>query len=131
MPRGEGRSSVAFRSLHAPARLGRAARAGLLALGALASACGHADPPTTADLFKSTCAACHGDDGGGTARGRKLGVRDMRTADWQRATDAQLKGVILDGASIEGKAVMDGNKNDLEPAQIDALVGYVRAFAKK
>ena len=48
--------------------------------------------------YKKSCAMCHGPDGsGGTPMGKKLAVRDLRSADVQKQTDAQLTEVISKG----------------------------------
>src|SRR4051812_23015179 len=79
--------------------------------------------------WKSKCASCHGKDGKGhTDQGKKMGVADMSTAAWKKSkTDAQIRTAIADGAK-KGDAVMDGYKDKLDAAAIDALVKYVRAL---
>ena len=87
----------------------------------------------TVRLWKVKCASCHGADGKGkTETGEKLGIPDMTTADWQKkVTDAEAKTAILDGFKRpEKKEGMDAYKEKLEPAQVDALVEYVRALGK-
>src|SRR5262249_30760590 len=80
---------------------------------------------------KAKCASCHGADGKGhTDQGKKMKVEDMSKADWQKSrTDAQIKEAIENGAK-KGDAVMDGYKEKLDAASIDALVKYVRHFKK-
>ena len=45
---------------------------------------------SSADLFKSKCAGCHGADGTGSAMGKKMGAHDFTTADVQKMSDAEL-----------------------------------------
>ena len=80
-----------------------------------------------ASLFKSKCAMCHGPDGGGdTPTGKAMKVRDLRSADVQKQTDAELTGIITNG-----KNKMPAYKDKLDAAQIKQLVGFVRDLAKK
>ena len=87
----------------------------------------------TVRVWKAKCASCHGVDGKGkTETGTKLGIPDMTTGAWQqKVTDAQMKTSISDGLTRPGKTEgMDPYKEKLEPAQIDALIGYVRTLGK-
>lgn len=80
-----------------------------------------------ASLFKSKCAMCHGPDGGGdTPTGKAMKVRDLRSADVQKQTDAELTGIITNG-----KNKMPAYKGKIEDAQIKQLVAFVRDLAKK
>jgi cytochrome c553 len=81
--------------------------------------------------WKAKCASCHGADGKGhTDQGKKMQVEDMSKAAWQSArTDDQIKDAIENGAK-KGDAVMEGYKDKLDAASIDALVKYVRHFKK-
>jgi mono/diheme cytochrome c family protein len=75
--------------------------------------------------WKGKCAACHGADGKGqTDQGKKLGVKDYTSPEWQKSkTDDQLKKSIADG--VTG---MEGYKDKLDGAQIDGLVQFVRSM---
>jgi cytochrome c6 len=78
-------------------------------------------------LFKTHCAVCHGTDGSGdTAVGKSLKLRDMRSADVQKMTDAELTAIITNG-----KGGMPSYKDKLSGAQIKDLVGYIRELGKK
>jgi mono/diheme cytochrome c family protein len=84
--------------------------------------------------WKSKCASCHGADGAGqTDTGKKMGVRDYTSAEWQKSrTDAQLKEAILGGVNreVDGKKQeMDGYKGKLDE-QVDGLVALVRGLKK-
>jgi mono/diheme cytochrome c family protein len=77
-------------------------------------------------LFKAKCAVCHAADGGGnTAVGKGLKLRDLRSAEVQSQTDAQL-GTI----TTCGKGKMPAYEIKLSDEQIHALVSYMRKLAK-
>ena len=80
-----------------------------------------------ADLFKSKCAMCHGPDGAGkTVMGEKLKIPDLRSADVQKKSEAELKTLIA-----KGKDKMPAYGAKLSKEQIDKLVDYTRELAKK
>ncbi|HZR33645.1 MAG TPA: cytochrome c [Terriglobales bacterium] len=79
-----------------------------------------------ADLYKSKCAACHGVDGSGeTPAGKKLEVRDLRSADVQKQSDAELNAMIANG-----KKKMPAYSDKLSAQQIQDLVKYIRNLKK-
>jgi cytochrome c6 len=79
------------------------------------------------NLFKSKCASCHGPDGAGkTAMGTALKIRDLRSDDVQKQTDAELNRIIT-----KGKNKMPAYDGKLKKEQIEELVLYVRKLAKK
>jgi cytochrome c6 len=79
-----------------------------------------------ADLFKSKCAMCHGPDGKGeTAMGKKLGLRDLGSADVQKQSDADLTGTIT-----KGKNKMPAYDGKLSADQIGDLVKFIRTLKK-
>jgi mono/diheme cytochrome c family protein len=84
---------------------------------------------TTADgatLYKSKCAMCHSADGSGSSpMGRKLAVRDLRSAEVQGQSDAQLSAVIT-----RGKGKMPGYEKSLGADQIRELVAFIRQLAR-
>jgi mono/diheme cytochrome c family protein len=103
-------------------RTGFLAAAVLLLLGAPLHAQGDG-----AALFKTKCAACHGADGSGdTAMGKTLKIRDLRSADVQKQTDAQLTEI-----TTNGKGKMPAYKGKLTDEQIKQLVAVIRDLAKK
>lgn len=78
------------------------------------------------DLFKSKCAACHGPDGkGDTAMGKRMGLKDLGSAEVQGQSDADLNGIISNG-----KDKMPPYKGKLSDAQISSLVKYIRTLKK-
>lgn len=82
--------------------------------------------PDGAAIFKSKCAMCHGPDGAGqTTMGKNLKLKDLRSAEVQKLTDAQLRTMISDG-----KGKMPAYKAKLSATDIDALVGFIRSIKK-
>ena len=80
-----------------------------------------------ASIFKANCASCHGTDGNAnTAMGRSLRMRDLRSPDVQKRTDADLTDIITNGL-----ATMPAYKDKLTKDQIQQLVAYIRQIAKK
>ena len=72
--------------------------------------------------FKAKCAACHGADGSGnTVMGKKMAVRDLRSAEVQKQSDAQLTGIIA-----KGKGKMPPFGKSLSGDQIRELVAHIR-----
>jgi len=75
-----------------------------------------------AAIYKGKCAMCHGPDGAGqTPTGKTMKVRDLRSADVQKMSDADLTKIISDG-----KGKMPAYKGKVSPADIAALVGFIR-----
>jgi len=83
----------------------------------------------TARNWKAKCASCHGAEGkGDTEQGQKAKLADFTKPAWQKAkSDADIKKAIENGTAKEG-VEMEPYKDKLEPAQIDALVAYIRAL---
>ncbi len=101
----------------------------LLALVCLLFGAAIANAEDGAALFKAKCAACHGQDGSGnTAIGKKSALRDLRSADVQKQTDAELTTRIADG---NGKPAHAYKKKGMTDAQIKALVAHIRSIAAK
>lgn len=79
-----------------------------------------------AALFKTKCAACHGQTGAGdTVMGKKLGIRPLGSADVQKQTDAQLLAIVTGG-----KNKMPAYGGKIADADLKALVAHIRTFAK-
>ena len=82
---------------------------------------------TGQDLYKSKCQACHGPDSSGdTVMGKKLGAKDLRSAEIQKQSDAEIATSIL-----KGKDKMKGFEGKLTFEQVHYLVAYLRELAKK
>lgn len=78
-----------------------------------------------AALYKSKCAMCHGPDGKGeTPSGKSLKLKDLASADVQKASDADLTDVVS-----KGKGKMPAAKT-LTPDQVKDLVAFVRSLKK-
>jgi mono/diheme cytochrome c family protein len=79
-----------------------------------------------AALYKSKCAMCHGPDGAGqTPMGKSMKLRDLRSAEVQKATDKELNTLISDG-----KGKMPAYKAKMCQAEIDAVIGFIRSIKK-
>ena len=108
--------------------LARVLRAGFLAAAVLSLLAVplHAQGDGAA-LFKTKCAACHGADGSGdTSMGKTLKIRDLRSAEVQKQTDAELTEI-----TTNGKGKMPAYKGKLTDDQIKQLVAAIRDLAKK
>ncbi len=82
---------------------------------------------TPENLFKGKCVMCHGPDGAGkTVMGEKLKLPDLRSADVQKKSDANLKALIA-----KGKDKMPAYETKLSKEQIDSMVVFIRDLAKK
>jgi len=77
-------------------------------------------------VFNSKCAVCHAADGSGsTTMGKTLKVRDLRSAEVQKQSDAQLSGIIS-----KGKGKMPGYGKSLSSDLINQLVAHIRTLKK-
>jgi len=77
-----------------------------------------------AAVYKAKCAMCHGADGGGmTPMGKSMKLRDLRSAEVQKQSDAELTKVTADG-----KGKMPAYKGKLTDAEISAVVAHMRAL---
>lgn len=102
-------------------KLAAKATLGIIGLALLA---GNAFASPGEDVYKAKCAMCHGADGAG-AMAKKMGSRDLNSADVQKMSDADLTTVISGG-----KGKMTGFKGKLTDAQISDVVKYVRTLKK-
>jgi mono/diheme cytochrome c family protein len=79
------------------------------------------------DVYLDKCSVCHAKDGSGnTAKGRKVKAKDLRSAEIQKMTDAEL---LHDIAQGKGKD-MDGFEKELGADMVKQLVTYCRSLAK-
>ena len=82
--------------------------------------------PDAAAIYKAKCAMCHGADGAGqTPTGKSMKVRDLRSAEVQKMTDAELTKVIADG-----KGKMPAYKAKLSAEETQMLVTFIRQLKK-
>lgn len=82
----------------------------------------------SASLFKTKCAMCHAANGSGDSMmGKKLGAKDLRSAEIQKKSDAEINKLITDGVPPK----MPAYKGKLSDAEIKGLVAYIRELGKK
>jgi cytochrome c6 len=75
--------------------------------------------------YTSKCAVCHAADGSGnTATGKNLKLRDLRSADVQKMSDADLTNIIS-----KGKGKMPSYQTSLGAEKIGQVVAYIRELA--
>ena len=76
-----------------------------------------------ATIYAQNCARCHGNDGRAqTAKGRSVGATNLTSADWMPDTARDIRIVT------RGKEEMPSFKSKLKPAEIEAVVSYIRRF---
>jgi mono/diheme cytochrome c family protein len=81
---------------------------------------------TGADTYKAKCQMCHGADGTPpAAMAKSMGIKDLKSDDIQKQSDADLKTTVE-----KGKGKMTGFAGKLTPAQIDDVVKYVHSLKK-
>jgi cytochrome c553 len=99
----------------------------LVSSGSRVSATGAGTATDPAATYKAKCASCHGVDGSGnTAAGKAMKVRDLRSADVQKQSDAQLYAAIANG-----KEKMPKYEKSLGADTCKALVAHIRTLAGK
>jgi len=77
-----------------------------------------------AALYRSKCASCHALDGSGnTAVGKSMKLRDLRSAEVQALSDAQLTEIIA-----KGKGKMPGYEKTVGAEGVAELVAYIRSM---
>lgn len=82
----------------------------------------------SAGLFKTKCAMCHAANGSGdSVMGKKMGAKDLRSAEIQKKSDAELTKLIADGVPPK----MPAYKGKISDADIKGLVAYIRELGKK
>jgi mono/diheme cytochrome c family protein len=76
-----------------------------------------------AAVYSQNCARCHGADGRAqTSKGRQTDAVDLTSDDWTPDTEHDIRIVN------NGKKSMPAFKRRLTPAQISAVVQYIRRF---
>ncbi len=81
------------------------------------------DAAASSATFRTKCAMCHGQDGGGSEVGKSMNVPDLRSPAVQKLPDVELAQVISNG-----KGGMPSFNNSLSQAQIHALVAHIRSL---
>ncbi len=100
----------------------------LLALGTAGTTCAAADAKAGKDVYDRSCRVCHGDQGQGNpavAKAMKAAILDLRSKAVQDKTDAALSSVVEKGAGKMRPVA------GLSKSQVEDVVAYVRALAKK
>lgn len=100
----------------------------LIILLLMPNASGASSDPQTAcvSLYKAKCATCHAADGSGkTVMGKKLNVKDFRSPEVQKMSDADLYKVIA-----KGKNKMPAYEATLGADSCKQLVTYTRELGK-
>ncbi len=78
-------------------------------------------------IFKAKCTACHGAYGSGsTVLGKKWNLRDLRSDEVQKLSDAQLSELIT-----KGRNKMPAFGKTLGEEKVKQLVAYIRELGKK
>lgn len=78
------------------------------------------------DVYLDKCSVCHAKDGSGnTAKGRKLKVKDVRSPDVQKMSEAEMIDIVAKG---KGKD-MDGYEKELGKDMVKDVVEYYRSLA--
>ena len=99
----------------------------LLVMMSQSPAGGAMAPESSETTYKTKCAMCHGLDGSaGNPTGKKLKIRDLRSAEVQKQTDAQLLAIIS-----KGKGKMPADEGSLGADVCKQLVAHIREMAKK
>ncbi len=78
-------------------------------------------------LYASKCAVCHGNDGSAnTAKGKELKVRNLRSEEFKKMSDAKAMEVLL-----KGKGKMEGYEKTLGKEKLEQLLVYSRELSNK
>jgi mono/diheme cytochrome c family protein len=78
-------------------------------------------------VYLDKCSVCHGEDGKGqTAKGKKLKVKDVASADVKKMTDADFLNAVLKGKGMD----MDAFEKELGADMCKKLSTYMRSLAK-
>jgi len=89
----------------------------------LLAVAGTARAADAAATYKAKCQLCHGPDGGGSAAGKKLGAKDLRTAEVTKSSDGQLFDVTK-----KGRNKMPAFDQKLSDDEIKGVVKYLRTL---
>jgi len=84
------------------------------------------DNAAVGGTFRTKCAMCHGQDGGGSEVGKSMNVPDLRAPEVQKLPDTELAQIISNG-----KGGMPSFKNSLTEQQIQGLVAHIRSLHQK
>lgn len=88
----------------------------------------HAAESEGAALFQKNCVLCHGSDASGnTPMGKQNKIKDLKSPEVQKQSDAELADIIAKGS----KKPMPPFAGRLKPEQIHEIVEYLRELGKK
>lgn len=86
-----------------------------------------ADEAKGAALFHANCMMCHGSDASGnTAIGKQNKIKDLKSPEVQKQSDAELTEIIS-----KGKKPMPPFAGRFKPDQIHDIIAYLRELVKK
>ena len=108
---------------------------GLIVITALAvflifrTAQSQAQKVTAKDLYKKSCASCHGEDGKGVEKMAKMLKAPMR--DVTKLTMSAELSKEWDKVTKDGKGKMPAYKAKLKPAEIDSVLAYMQTMTVK
>ena len=78
-------------------------------------------------VYNSKCAVCHGNDGSAnTAKGKELKVRNLRSEEFKKMSDAKAMEVLL-----KGKGKMEAYEKTLGKEKLEQLLAYCRELSNK
>lgn len=99
----------------------------LIFMAAAAAACLAADAKAGQAAYDKSCKSCHGADGtpnANIAKMMKVEMKDLKSAEVQAMSDADLKAIIVNGkGKMRPVATVTGNA-------VDDVVAYVRSLKK-
>ena len=82
-----------------------------------------------AKVYSAKCKLCHGPTGKPNSLFAKQGVKDLSDPEWQDAnSDDQIRKVIVEGVD---DTLMRAFRDELKPAEVDAIVTYLRTLRRK
>lgn len=116
-----------FHALLSIALLAGAGLTGVLRADIATASHAAAPPSSPQDVYLDKCAVCHGQDGAGnTAKGRKLKVKNVRSPEVQKLSEAEMIDIVAKG---KGKD-MDAFQKELGDDMVKQIVVYYRSLAK-
>jgi len=104
------------------------ARAAIMTVLAIAAPSAFAGKPDAHAIYANKCMICHGKEGKPVPMFANIGVKNLSDPEWQKSrTDAEILKIITNGKE---NTVMRSFKPELKPAEIEALVPFVRSLNK-
>ena len=98
-----------------------------LALSALAPPHAALAFQSAKSIYASKCAVCHGNDGSAnTAKGKELKVRNLRSEEFKKMSDAKAMEVMM-----KGKGKMEGYEKTIGKEKLEQLLAYCRELSNK